>query len=100
MSTTAGCITRHAAEKLIVAFIAMKSPIHKEDPATGHYLEAFETTAHRYNASLRSVLILFSYLCLYVCSGLFYSGFLTKITKAFLISHICAACPAHLILLY
>jgi hypothetical protein len=48
---------------------------------------------------LRSILILFSRLCLDLSCGLFPSGFPTKIVYAFLISAIHARCPAHHIFL-
>jgi hypothetical protein len=50
--------------------------------------------------SLRSILILYSHLCLGLARGLYPSGFLIKILCAFLISPVHATCPAHLILLY
>jgi len=55
------------------------------------------TTSHP--MSLRSVLILSSYLFLRLPSGLFPSGFLTEILYTFLISPIRAKSPTYLILL-
>jgi len=49
--------------------------------------------------SLRSILRLSSYLHLGLLSGLFSSGFATKILYTFLISPMLATCPTHLILL-
>jgi hypothetical protein len=49
---------------------------------------------------LRSLLILFTHLRLYLHSGLFESGFPTNILYAFLFTPIRATCHAHLILLH
>jgi len=49
--------------------------------------------------SQRSIFILFSHLCLGLPSGLFPSGFPTKILYAFLICSMCATCPIPFILL-
>jgi hypothetical protein len=50
--------------------------------------------------SLRFILILFSHQHLHFPSGLFISGFPTKIMYSFLLSSMCATCPTHLILLH
>ena len=49
--------------------------------------------------SRRSILIIFSHLCLGLPNGLFPSGFLTKTLYTPLLSPICATCPDHPILL-
>jgi hypothetical protein len=53
--------------------------------------------AHTLMFSLRPILILFFYPCLGLASGPFHSGFLTKMSDAFLISPARAVYPAHLI---
>ena len=50
--------------------------------------------------NLRSILILFSHLCLGLPKGLFPVGLPVKILKAFLSSSILATCPAHRNLLH
>jgi len=54
---------------------------------------------HSHPTSPRSVLILLSHLCLFLPSGLFHSGFPTKILYSFFISPMHATFTAHLILL-
>jgi hypothetical protein len=69
-----------------------------KEPSTGQYPEPDESNPSHL-ISLRSILILSTHLRLGLPSGLFPSGFPTNILYAFLLSHIRATCPAHLILL-
>jgi hypothetical protein len=75
----------------------LKVHVHK-NTITRPCFEPDESSSYPHKISLRSVLIS-SYLCLCLLSGLFPSGFLTKILHAFLISSIRATCPTNLILL-
>jgi len=71
-----------------------------QELATGPYSESHNIhSASFYLISLRSILILFSLMCLDLLSGLLPSGFLTKILYAFLIAPMYATCPTHLIFL-
>ena len=96
-------------EKLTGFQLVKKSPAFY---GTQRFTTAFTSTCHLslYWATLiqsmpphptfwRFTLILSSYLCLRLPSGLFPSGFPTKILRTPLLSPICATCPTHLILL-
>jgi hypothetical protein len=88
---------------------------NEESPAcyeTRRFITVFTTALHwflswarwtQYTSShlisLRSTLILYSIYALGLPSGLFPSGFPTKILHAFLMSLMRATCPSHLILL-
>jgi hypothetical protein len=69
-----------------------------QEPATGPYTEPDNSSHTLQPFFLRFILILSSYLCSGLSSGLFASGFPTKILYAFLISTIHAICSAYLIL--
>jgi len=68
------------------------SLLSSQGPAIGPYPEKDESSPHL------STLILSSYLCEGLQSGLFPSGFPSEILYAFLISVTCATSPAYLIL--
>jgi hypothetical protein len=69
-----------------------------QEPAIGPPPEPDESNPHPLTVSLRSILIL-SYLCLGLPSGLFPSGFPAKILYTFLTSNMHATCPNNPILL-
>jgi len=54
---------------------------HSQDPVTAPYPEPGTASSHP--VSHRSILILYSYLYIGLLSGLFPSGFLTKIIKTY-----------------
>jgi len=67
-----------------------------------HWSLSWATWIHStlsYPVAMRLRFILPSHRCLCLPSGLFLSGFLTKILCAILISYMCATCSVHLILL-
>jgi hypothetical protein len=68
---------------------------HSQQLATGPYHEPVESNPHPRSISLRSILNPSSRLRLGLQSGLFPSGFLTKILYTFLSCPMRATCPAH-----
>jgi hypothetical protein len=99
------------------AFVEKPSVVQllKNDPAfygTRRFITVFTRALHLslswvrsiqsippHPVSLRSILILYTHLCLGLPRGFFPFGFLTNILYAFLCSPIRAVCPAYLILL-
>ena len=78
------------------------SLLHQQEPTTCPYSEPDQSspwTPTPIPTSWKSILILFSHLCLRLPSGLFPLGFPIKTLYSPLISPICATCPTHLILL-
>jgi len=67
--------------------------------AAGPYSETCIQSTPSHPVFVRSILILSSHLLPSLPSGLFTTGLPTKILYAFLNCSLCAACPAHLILL-
>jgi len=74
---------RFLLQKLIVTEL-VKSPLCSQEPGTGPYHELDESNPYPYTISVRSILILSYHIHLDHPSGLFPSGFLTKI--------LCAGC--------
>lgn len=79
----------------IPVFIQPKGSLsYSLEPATGSYPDPLESSPHHHILHfLRSVLILFSQLCLHILIGLFTSGLVIKILYVFLITSVCATCP-------
>ena len=73
--------------------------IHKCPPPV-HVLSQLDPVHTPYPTSWRSILILFSHLCLGLPSGHFPSDFPTRTLYETLLSPICSTCPAHPILLH
>lgn len=73
-----------------------RSSPRSQKPATSRCPEADGSSRHP--SPLRYILILSPHLCLSLPSGLFPSGFVTRILYAFFYLLIRATCPAHLIL--
>jgi hypothetical protein len=69
-------------------------------PFTGPYPEPDQSGPYHLILSLRSILIMPSHPRLGLPSGLFLSGFTTKIFYAFLLAPMRATCRAYLIILY
>ena len=72
---------------------------HSQQPATRSYPEPDRSSSCPHPTSLRSVLLLFSHLCLDLSSGLLLICFPTKTLHAFLLSTKSAICPTHFSLL-
>jgi hypothetical protein len=71
-----------------------------QEPSTGPYPESDQFSPyHTTPSDLRSILILLTYLCLRLPSGLFPSDFPTEFLHAFIFSPIRATYPLHLIVL-
>jgi hypothetical protein len=70
-----------------------------QEPSTGPYPEPDQSSPYHPILSLRSILILSTYLCLGHPSGLFRSSFPTNMLYELLFSPIRATFPTHLILL-
>jgi hypothetical protein len=62
---------------------------HSQQPATCHYTEPYHSSSSPLPTSWSAILILSSYLCLSLSSGLFPSGFLTKTLHVPLLSRTC-----------
>jgi hypothetical protein len=82
-------------------YLLWKPKVHLRVHQSTRYLSLFETRSAQSTPTLpvRSVLILSYHLLLYLLSGLFPSSIQAKRFCTFLISHIRATCPVHLILL-
>jgi hypothetical protein len=86
--------------KLLVLYGTQVSLLCPQEPTNCPYPEPVELGSHSYPVALKFILLLSSHLCPCPPSGLYPLGLLTKTLHIFLFYPICAACPAHLILLH
>jgi len=88
-------VNNHSANQEISRPYRTGSLSCSQGPATGPGLKSDETSPQLPTVSQRSILILSFHLRLGLPSGLFHSGFASKILYAFLISPIRATCSAY-----